>query len=367
MLGGLFVHGSMLLEARQLFEGISTLSGTFRMGVFFAISGFLTSRTMMTRPLSDWIKRRAVQLIPPTLFAFVVICPSIGAVLALHAGNASVFWPSTIQPHHLWFLLALCSYNAVAVGLAIVGKKMWPGLPSSLTTALGENSLLVVTILCGLLLAGPTFWLLPSVLGDGGTWSWCARCVMLHAPTFFMGLVLGLSGKGVAPRSSVLRFSLATLVVGLLLILAIHTPGSTLLGPDRAYAMAEVVRLTLTPPAAALIVLQLVGRIRTVSPALLALSEASLAIYLLHFPVQLATQALLSTSGADAYFRYGVAVVVGGLVPFVLHRLLANRSETLSLIIAGRRRRRPEIRDSGAHRRGEKVLINSTDFSQSAS
>ena len=86
MLGGILLHATMGEEQRPAFAAINIISGSFRMGAFFMISGLLTGYAIRRRTdPAAWLKGRLLQLGIPTLFGIAVICPVIALLLSFGA------------------------------------------------------------------------------------------------------------------------------------------------------------------------------------------------------------------------------------------------------------------------------------------
>lgn len=123
MLGGLVLHASLMKEATPFYEIVGIVSGSFRMGAFFAISGLLAGLALRRRETGAWLRRRTFQIGVPTAFALLVLCP-IGAFskLAMPSQSAAL-GPALLDWQHAWFLVALLLYAPIAGWLDARNKR----------------------------------------------------------------------------------------------------------------------------------------------------------------------------------------------------------------------------------------------------
>ena len=91
------------------------------------------------------------------------------------------------------------------------------------------------------------------------------------------------------------------------------------------------------PPAAAVLILRSAGRIRHVPPILRRLSDASLTIYILHYPVIALFKSMTSHQALGPWTGWTSSVVLGAALPYLVHVLVVERHPLAALLLNGRR------------------------------
>jgi glucans biosynthesis protein C len=343
MLGGIVLHASVLKREQPLFLAIEIVSGSFRMGAFFVLSGLLTGFALRKQAdPSRWFRRRLVRLGVPTMFGLLVICPLLDLFInAMLGPSFPVF-----SLHHLWFLVALLLYTGavflledaerrsatvtrLVAGLVRMEGEAGP-LGIVLTVAALSTLLMVGTAQASGPLSGPSM-LKPGlqIFGD--------------APMFLLGYFLS--------RSQPLRATLlATPRVPLLVIGAVVMAYAAWFGllahrvePElaaRGQFYLRVVGAACCAPAAALLILRSALRIRHVPLLFQSFAEASFTIYIVHFPLLAAFNIGFKHIHWDPYLEYGIAGVVGGLLSYAFHRRVVRRFGWAAFLFNGETRRR---------------------------
>lgn len=113
MLGGVLLHGTVLQQPLLLFHVIGAVSGAFRMGAFFAISGMLAALAAARKGPSAWIAGRTRQIGIPALFGLAVLCPAMSLMLRAAVGPERAAHVPLFDWHHLWFLVALLAHQTL--------------------------------------------------------------------------------------------------------------------------------------------------------------------------------------------------------------------------------------------------------------
>ena len=346
MIGGLFLHATMGDESLPAFAAINIASGAFRMGAFFAISGLLSGLALRRQThAARWTRRRLVQIGVPTAFGIMVVCPVIGGMWRLAATHAHAPPPTMLNLYHLWFLVALLGYTPVAAVLHLADRE--GGVFERVEHRLGERRDPLTQAALLLLMGAVSFVL--TILGL----QFVNRCVaerywpLLAELPLFMGYApLYLLGFAAA-RAPGLRALLVTdvraplLIIGTVVIahLLWRSPylpplsrGAKAWGDD----MLLVGSAAWCPPAATALILRSSIRIRNVPMILQRLSDASFTIYILHYPIILATKLMIAPLLLGQWSTYAIAVLSGGLLSYWAHVALVTRSPTLSLLLNGR-------------------------------
>ena len=295
MLFGIAYHGTMLRpQDLPFFRVIVLVSQSCRMGLFFALSGFLAAYALQRREPLFWLKDRLVSLGIVTAFGLAVICPltTLAALIAPEAGRIEHGFP---QWYHIWFLVALLLYtpaayllNSLNARYCVIGK--WESDERSMRYAQPLLLLVIPLISLCLMISGALLvqHLTPALF-------WFAlmqvRPAMGYVPLFLMGFIIA--------RSPRLRHELtksATLPAIILAIvgtsyLAWHVYSPALLSGAERQARDPVVLgigSAICPPAMMLLMLRSAQSIRRTPPVLKRLADASFTIYLVHMPIVIA-------------------------------------------------------------------------------
>lgn len=343
MLGGVLLHGTLTLEVRPVFTLIELVSHSFRMGAFFAISGFLAGITLSRRDPRAWLRRRMVQIGLPMLFGLAVVCPVTGWLLRCHAVMRGFALAPVYDWYHIWFLVGLLLYSVMAVAVDRLDRRhrliarifapccagTAPLLP--LLLAVGGVSFALMLATSSLVSAVAA----PARLASALQW----RLIAGYAPMYLFGFALartcGLRDATLADWKPAARL---LLLVGIGYC-AWFGAGVWLLAPMWQAEANELVCLAgaaLCPPAAFALIFRGAMAMRRVPWLLARLADASLTIYLLHLPVLVAIHLLLARHGWGPYPAYVVAVVSAVALCLAIHRLVIRRSPWLSLLVNGR-------------------------------
>jgi glucan biosynthesis protein C len=337
MLAGLPLHATFGDEHYPAFALIGLVSGSFRMGTFFMISGLLSGFALLRcSHASVWLRRRLVQLGAPLLFGLAVISPLIG----LTAGTANPLWP--IVPYHLWFLIGLIGYSLLGFALHRVDGS-WSIFDRVERRSRAARRLQVTILL--------TIGLVSFVLMSAG------GAIHAHAPeaarptTAQMPLIVGYAPLFLlgfaAARSSTLRcmFIASRRVPATILGSAIaayvvlHLPWAATLSPERSTwwsQLLEVAASAWCPAAATALILRSATAMRRVPDVFHRIADASFTMYLLHFPIIVATKVMLRPLHLDVWSDFAIAILAGGGLSYVIHRRTMALSPILALLVGGR-------------------------------
>nr|WP_281392637.1 acyltransferase family protein [Sphingomonas abaci] len=338
MLAGIALHATMGREDYPPFAAINIASGAFRMGTFFIISGLLTGFALIRQPAAGaWLRRRVVRLVLPLMVGLGLVFPAVAVVSGTRAG---AWW--TRNPHHLWFLGALILYTMIghvlwrsALAARLLGRieraaARSDGLQARMVLVAGLLSFLLITLTLPVRIAAPPAWQplarpLPLIAG--------------YAPMFLLGLAMA--------RMPVLRHALtrrsrlpvAVLLAAATIALASHQRLWPAMPAARLNWWGDLIDLACAawcPPAAAALVLRSALAIRRVPPLLVRLSDASFTMYLLHYPVILAVKTVANPWHLGPWTDFDLALIVGGGLSYLVHRLGVERSATLAWLLNGR-------------------------------
>lgn len=334
MLGGVFLHAVPEGADRLLFQVVAYLSSHFRMGAFMMISGLLLGLTAGRRQAGPWLRSRAVALALPLLTGLVLTVP-VMAALRMHydvqpPGHATLWF----NAYHLWFLIALIAYLPLAAWLAFgnggaaLSRHLLAGTASATRIrwrfVLATGGSAFVLLSAGLLLVGsspPGQHMLIDYLPN----------LLCYAPLYVVGIVLGLDAR---LRRIVLdgwRMAFGLIAA----LIALDFAAAPL--PTGLRVLVEIAALAFLPAVGGMLVLASALSIRRVPPWARRLSEASLTLYLLHFPCIKLLQALFDGTSADPYVIYLLVVVATYLLSLALHFGLIARSPLLLRMFNGKR------------------------------
>jgi peptidoglycan/LPS O-acetylase OafA/YrhL len=73
-----------------------------------------------------------------------------------------------------------------------------------------------------------------------------------------------------------------------------------------------------------------------VSPLIRRLADASFTMYIVHYPIMLAIKLATRPIGLGPWGGFAVALLVGGLLSWLIHDRLVSRSRWLALLLNGR-------------------------------
>ncbi|RDE05801.1 hypothetical protein DVW87_11435 [Sphingomonas aracearum] len=340
MLLGVVLHSSSWQEPRVLFDAITLVSHSFRMGAFFALSGFLAAVALQRRSPRLWLQRRLARLGVPAVFGLLVLCPLTGWVLSHRPPHASWGPPLPYDWYHLWFLVALLLYTPVFCLLdgwqrrsgALDRAVSLLGRPPELSRTLlliGLASFALMLLAMSLVKAAlpiayfQSFSELRNVLGY--------LPVALFGFTLARSEALGRASENWRVPMVFVGVTAATYVVWFLLV-------SPLVPPDARNILSHLIALggaAFCPPAAFLLLFGAALRVRAVPAVLKTVADASFTIYLLHVPVIAAINIGFARVAWDPYFEFAITVVLSSSLTLAFHQLAVRRSPLLALLLNG--------------------------------
>jgi peptidoglycan/LPS O-acetylase OafA/YrhL len=329
MVGGLFVHGYAWLPHTHLFFVVEIVSQAFRMGVYFALSGFLSAVALRRTSPGPWLSRRLRQLGIPAMTGVLVLSPL-------------VWWLANSRPHtvagepplifdwlHTWFLWGLLTCSAA---LWLLDRRdpagRWIDLarrrqPGELILGVALATLVMFAIMAPLLRAA----LPPEVLA-----AYCnVQLIAGYVPTFMFGVLLARSEE---LRDRVLdawRASAAIVIVASLFYCLVCLGLANSLEPYVRFVGASI-----CPPAVFVLVLRSALGVRRLPALVRSLSNASYSIYLLHVPVAVAINTRMASLRFHPNLQYALTVVIAGGGCWLFHIAAVRRSGTLALLLNGR-------------------------------
>ena len=345
MLGGLLVHGSVLVDDTPLFQGVKLVSAAFRMGAFFAISGMLAALVMTRRRPIDWFGKQSVRIGVPAVFGILVLSPIISLTMRSAIDPVRAAGISLLDWHHLWFLYALLLYQPIGYWLFThVDRRLFVRLVRRLR-AEGQVRTITAIAAVSLILTGVMLTTIFEVVPDHYRPPLLSVCAIIGSiPVYFFGFALGLSRSFRAAMLSSMTVPIVILVTAAIGALTWRQLVEPAIGPAIGGDMGAGLRWAIEaicPPAAIVLILRSALKMRAVPPLVDRLCAASFTIYILHYPFLVAINAALAPYDWNPYLQYAGAVIVTAISCYILHFSLIERSPALSLLLNGRI---PELR-----------------------
>jgi len=337
MLAGFLLHGALWQPPQPLFGFVQVTSHAFRMGTLFAISGYLCGLSMRRYPARRWLARRLAQIGLPVLFGWGLICPAIWMLARWYPGAPT---PLLFDWHHIWFMVALLCYAPVAIVVHACDRRYdlvrrfarayverGPRFPMLLVVAttsfvlMGWTELLITAWTPARLV--PMLSQLPNIAG--------------YLPNYLLGLAVARSAVLANAVAYSARCALAV-VTAAVALLAIGFAMSAIAGPE-LQAQCDKLMMTLSaalcPPAVFALLFRSAIRVRRIPTFVRRLCGASLTMYLLHLPLLLIANAVLSPAGWHPYVQYATAISIVAALSYAVHRWIVAPVPLLSLIVNG--------------------------------
>lgn len=340
MLAGLLVHGSVWLDDHPLFLFIDLVSKSFRMGVFFAISGFLAARAMVRHGTTRWLRTRLIQLGIPALFGIAILSPLVSLAAILRA-DPRVPTLLPFEWHHLWFLYGLLLYSGViAVGARSLDVQRVCTKATAYLIAAPDSArvaLLFVTLASALLLVSVTATIQLALPVSYAIAFSQVKLIAAYLPMFLLGAITATS---TTIRDRVLAVKGAWAVLSLLVLICFATTVAQRYLPrpfaEQIEVQVRMIGATLGPPFAFVVVMRSALLITRVGPLTRSLSDASYTIYLLHFPALVFSNVLLLRSTLPPLAIYAISVTGVGIACYLFHVHVVRRVAILALLLNGR-------------------------------
>lgn len=352
ILYGVLVH-TATLGATWPLTLISDISGYFRMGTFFLVSGFFGAMVLQRSGGAEFLKKRALALLVPLLCGLVFLNP-VTNWLIWNWHNAPLAlleflqraWAETLpQPHkgpvvwhlHLWFLISL-SFYAVMTPVVVSTTRRLGGA----TRAFGDRLAQLPGWLCVMVVAA---MIAMTSLGlrifyeialeralphDGWNIPWLVRTTFYYWPMFLTGVAV-FHHAGFAARFQTV--SLPALALG---AVAVIVTRETMVQDGMVWEVVQLLsRAFLT--ASAIAALMAVFRRWFSQPGFLSRSaDAVYSIYILHFLLIYLVASALKPLGLPEVpqFLLVAGLTIAGL--FGLHRFVIRPNALLGLMFNGK-------------------------------
>lgn len=278
-------------EGAPLLAGVAQFIHLFRMPAFFLIAGYFSALLLSRRAPGEWLNGRLRRLAIPFLTALLTLNPLMNLACELsnfalpqaaqswvyNSSNSAGYWI-----RHLWFIIVLLYFSAIAAGLAARFPKLASAkVPDRLDAHLARNFTCFWLVLAAIV----GVWEAVSVelFYMGGLATQIPQQLLrldeslIYLPYFALGFV---TQRAPALQARLYRMSPVILITALVFTVLSLVYGQGLWPPYGRFLEA-VAGLCLTQ-----LVLLVVKRLADRPNALVAhLVDASFVIYLFHMPI----------------------------------------------------------------------------------
>lgn len=349
---------------------IGPVSGYFRMGLFFLVSGYFTAMMLRRYPAGDFIRRRSVALLVPLATGLVLLNP-VTNWLVINYHNAPPMslldslplpWgprpPGMRGPFiwhlHLWFLISLFFYAVTAPLMLALARRVRPAGRMAERVAAGWPAVAAILLVALAVALGSVglrvaYEIALAPLLDRTHAVWIGPTTMYYWPFFLFGMAFFAHPALMALFQ---RLSLPALAVGIAV-------GWGALQIDLAGPAGEVVRTFGKAFCTTTVIALLMGlfaRHLNRPTWLSGVADYVYSIYIMHFLViYLAAFALRPLDLAPLANFAAIAAITFAAV-FAFHRLVVQPVPLLQLLLNGKpmpRRAARAVAAEGAPGRGD--------------
>lgn len=332
MLAGLFVHGSAWLPSTPLFFAVEVVSQAFRMGVFFALSGFLAAMALRRSAPGPWLAGRLRQLGVPAMTGVLLLSPLDWWLAVTRPGGSSGNAPLVFEWAHTWFLWGLLVCSAV---LWRLDRSARTAQLISVAQTRRPSELILMTAIATLVLFAIVPPVLMALLPPRIATAYCnVQLIAGYLPTFLFGVLLA--------RSQAIREQLLDewrLCGGIVGVAAVFYTLLCLGLIDLLEQYVRFIGAAICPPAAFVLILRSALQIRYLPAAVRSLSDGSYTIYLLHVPAAVAINTRMAPLQLHPNLQFAVTIVCAGVGCWLFHITVVRRSTTAALLLNGRLKR----------------------------
>jgi glucan biosynthesis protein C len=206
MVFGILVHVTTLADFGWL-DLIPVISHNFRMGTFFAVSGFFAGLLLSRRSIGDFLGSRLLALGLPLIFGLLVLNPpalwavyvwnmgpagfdQMGEILRMSFQSRNEIGSSLTWHLHLWFLISLICYTLAA---PLIWRLLGPRGAGPAIGRLADRvppALQAVAVALVVVGAVVVMRFLFSTVGRSLGASWIVLATMAYSPYYVLGLAL---------------------------------------------------------------------------------------------------------------------------------------------------------------------------------
>ncbi len=325
---------------------------SFRMQLFFLVAGFFSALLLSRRSPADFARGRFVRIVLPLLFGAAIIVPLTNwPFLKAHDVPAS---PATLllSPAHLWFLVYLCFFSALACAAAVIARRAPRLTLARVPSALGawadsRFALLLLAIPTTLLTLPMHSWIIDTPWGWPPQW----RIVLYYGLFFLVGW--GVQRRGIAAtmgRAWMMLLPLAVVVLFPGLLWAAATiptiPDPQVPRDWPRFALAASIQSLFTWSMILGLFGLFVAASRRQRPWVRYLADSSYTVYLVHLPIiywaqyWFADVAIpgMSRGALEAFIKFTIMLAGATLLSLAIYALLVRPTPLERFIGGGTRR-----------------------------
>lgn len=352
ILYGVLVH-TATLGATWPLTLVSDISGYFRMGTFFLVSGFFGAMVLKRAGPVGFLKKRTLALLVPLACGVVLLNPITNWLIWNWHNDRlplreflDLAWDGILPlPRkgpvvwhlHLWFLISLSFYALMAPVAAATARRLGrvsTGFADGVAQLPGWLCVMVVALLIGLSsLALRAFYeialerILPH---DGWNIPWLVRTTFYYWPMFLTGMVV-FHHPGFAARFQTV--SLPGLVLGLA---AVIISRETMVQDGMLWEVVQLLTRAFLTVSAIAALMAVFGRWFAQPGFLSRSADAVYSIYILHFLLIYLIASALRPLELPEVPRFLLVAGFTILGVFALHRFVIKPSALLGLMFNGK-------------------------------
>lgn len=336
MLFGILLHALPENAHAAPFLVIGYVSTHVRMGAFMMIAGFLCGFVASRRPRREWLRARFQMLAMPLLTGLALTIPTMIALRMHFATTAPSIATLGFNWYHLWFLLALILYLPIAWLLAFghthASVTAWL-TGDAATDAARQARVLLAMLVTSLALMTLGVRLSAIMPGNGPTVADTLPQILGYAPLYATGILLGRDALLTSRIVGQWRF--VALLAGTMLLLDCGTAWVSGTATGVGFPQLSLVARAVLPGTMALLILRSALTIRRITRPLRRIADASLTIYVVHFPIVKLLQALAGDVLGNDYLTFAFVVSVAAILSYAFHTRVVARSPLLSWLFNG--------------------------------
>jgi glucan biosynthesis protein C len=352
ILYGVLVHTATLGVTWPL-TVVSDISGYFRMGTFFMVSGFFGAMVLARSGTAIFLKKRALALLVPLVCGLLLLNPFTNWLVwnwhnpppPLQDFLQRAWAGSLPQPHkgpmiwhlHLWFLISLSFYALMAPVAVMLAQRLgWAVIPLAdrLARLPGWLCVMMTALLVALTSLGLRVFyeialerILPH---DGWNIPWLVRTTFYYWPMFLTGMVVFHHAAFAARFQTI---SLPALALG---GVAVIVTRETMVQDGMVWEVVQLLTRALLTVSAIAALMAAFGRWFAQPGFLSRSADAVYSIYILHFLLIYLIASILRPFGLPEVPRFLLVAgcTIAGL--FALHRFVIKPSALLGLMFNGK-------------------------------
>ncbi len=336
MLFGILLHALPERSHDPFFAAIGYVSTHVRMGAFMVVAGFLCGFVASRRPRRVWLRARFQMLAMPLLTGLVLTVPTMIALRLHFATTAPSIASLGFNWYHLWFLLALILYLPIAWLLAFgdTHARVTAWLTGNAATDAARQARILLAMLVTALASMTLGIRLAAIVPcDGPTVASTLPQILGYAPLYATGILLG---RDEALAVTVLgHWRTMALLAGTMLMLDCGAAWASGAAPGIGFPQLSLLARAVLPGTSALLILRSALTIRRVPLPLSRIADASLTIYIVHFPVVKLLQALAGDVLGNDYLTFAFVVSVAAILSYAFHTRVVVRSPLLLWLFNG--------------------------------